>query len=93
MRRTMPHSARSVVVLPAPLAPSSAVMPPSASEKRDLLQRLRRPVEGIEIADFEEGGHGRPPSVSDLGSDTGRTTLDAGIRRDGRRGGVRANGV
>ena len=31
--RTMPHSARSVVVLPAPLAPSSVVTPPSSTAK------------------------------------------------------------
>ena len=31
--RTMPHSERSVVVLPAPLAPSSVVMPPCSSAK------------------------------------------------------------
>src|SRR5580692_9016008 len=31
--RTIPQIARSVVVLPAPLAPSSAVTPPSSTEK------------------------------------------------------------
>ena len=30
---TMPHSARRVVVLPAPLAPSKVVMEPSATAK------------------------------------------------------------
>ena len=31
--RTMPHNARKVVVLPAPLAPSNVTMLPSASLK------------------------------------------------------------
>jgi len=30
---TMPHTARSVVVFPAPLAPRMVVMPPSATSK------------------------------------------------------------
>ena len=40
--RTMSQSARSVVVLPAPLAPSSAVMPPSRDVEVDAVQHLRR---------------------------------------------------
>ena len=44
----MPQIERSVVVLPAPLAPSSVVMPPCSSAKLTLVQGLRLAVEGLQ---------------------------------------------
>ena len=52
--RTMPQMARSVVVLPAPLAPSSVVMPPGSSAKLDAVQRLRLAVVRLETLDLEQ---------------------------------------
>ena len=49
--------ARSVVVLPAPLAPSSVVMLPSLSAKVEAVQRLDLAVIGAQILDVEHRGH------------------------------------
>ena len=40
--RHMPESERRVVVLPAPFAPSSVVMPPSSTLELEAEQHLRR---------------------------------------------------
>ena len=44
----VPDSARSVVVLPAPLDPSSATIVPSSIAKLDAAQNLQRAVAGVE---------------------------------------------
>ena len=49
--------ARSVVVLPAPLAPSSVVSEPSLREKLEAVKRLDLAVIGAEILDVEHRGH------------------------------------
>ena len=53
----MPESARSVVVLPAPFAPSSVVMPPSSTLEFEPEQHLRGAVEGAQFARFEQLAH------------------------------------
>ena len=49
--------ARSVVVLPAPLAPSSVVRLPSLRRELEAVQRLDLAVIGAQILDVEHGGH------------------------------------
>ena len=49
--------ARSVVVLPAPLAPRSVVMPPCLETETQAVKRLGRAVKGAEILDFEQSRH------------------------------------
>ncbi len=48
-----PHIARNVVVLPAPLAPSSAVTPPSSTRKIDTVQHLRLAIGGVQASGLQ----------------------------------------
>ena len=50
LRWTVPEIARSVVVLPAPFAPSTATIAPSGDLERDAVQRLHRAVAGLDVA-------------------------------------------
>ena len=51
--RTMPQSARNVVVLPAPLAPSKVTMLPFVEREVEPVQRLVLAVKGAQPADLE----------------------------------------
>ena len=56
-----------VVVLPAPLAPSSVTISPSPTVERDALERLDRAVADADVVDLEQrsprASSGRPGSV------------------------------
>ena len=64
----MPWIERSVVDLPAPFAPISVTISPSRTVERDALDRLDRPVEGVDVLELEQGAPlvliPRPPSLS-----------------------------
>ena len=57
VERTMLQIARSVVVLPAPLAPSSVVSAALVEGEAEAVQRLDLAVIGAEILDVEHRGH------------------------------------
>ena len=57
VERTMLQIARKVVVLPAPLAPSSVVSEPSLREKVEPVQRLHLAVIGAQVLDVEHRRH------------------------------------
>ena len=59
--RTVPEIARSVVVLPAPFAPSSATTSPSSTRERDAVQRLDRPVARLDVAQLKQRRNRRLP--------------------------------
>ena len=52
--RSSPLIVRSVVVLPAPLAPISATISPGVDRERDALQRMHVPVVGVDVADLQD---------------------------------------
>ena len=56
-----PRIERSVVVLPAPLGPSSATTSPSPTVERYTEERLRLAVEGLDAGDVQD--HGGAPST------------------------------
>ena len=61
-RRTMPMIDLSVVVLPAPLRPSSVTTSPGRTSKSDAVQDVRLAVPGVQIAhDQERIRHGPMP--------------------------------
>ena len=70
--RTMPRIARKVVVLPAPLAPSSAVMPPSATARSIPCSTSVRAVAGTQPAHCEQRRHARLGRRDRRGSPRGR---------------------
>ena len=53
--------ARSIVVLPAPLAPSKAVIPPRSTMRSILCNDRRLPVGDAELAHFEQRRHAAVP--------------------------------
>ena len=65
--RTSPEIVRSSVVLPAPLAPSTAVTVPSGTWKRGVVERADRAVVGRQLLNYEHRSSpparasGRPP--------------------------------
>ena len=62
--------ARSVVVLPTPLRPSSAVTPPSGTLERDALEHVRARQMDMEVVDREEGRRqrqGRSQRLTEVG--------------------------
>src|SRR5258706_10288786 len=61
--RTMPQSARSVVVLPAPLAPSSVVIVPSSMEKLMPCSTRVWPYEACKAAASRKAMLGGAPQV------------------------------
>ena len=56
-----PIRLRRVVVLPAPLRPSSAVMRPSATCQADAMQDMALAVIGVQAFGCECGGHAALP--------------------------------
>ena len=56
--RFRPLIERSVVDLPAPLAPSSVTISPSRTCQRDALERVDRAVVGVDVVDLEDRGRG-----------------------------------
>ena len=59
--RTMPQMARSVVVLPAPLAPSSVVMPPGSSAKLTPCSACVCAVVGVETLHLQQRAPSQAP--------------------------------
>ena len=60
--RCAPAIVRSSVVLPAPLAPTSATVSPSATSKRHLTHRLQQPVARRRAPRPAAARHATPPS-------------------------------
>ena len=56
---TMPETARSVVVLPAPLAPRIVVMPPASTVKLTPWRTRVAPYATCRSCDLEDGRHQR----------------------------------
>ena len=66
----MPDSARSVVVLPAPLEPISVTSWPSGTSSDDAVQHLHLAVAGDEVLDVEHaGGLRRGDGAAEIGRD------------------------
>src|SRR3972149_451998 len=80
---TMPHPARSVVVLPAPLAPRMAVMPPVSTAKPRPWRTLVHPYCASRFSASSSAGTSvAPPSVlaPEIGLDDIGVPLDLGGR-------------